>query len=233
MLQNLRWKYAFLCLLHSFTNPALVGGAFQKQADRLEYCTNDTVNMYPECWGYLAIDNYLYDWWQENSESCNMVPYNGSGFASRYQQKHRATDQFCNNITLANCYPLPRPDESPATYAPAQPDDWSTVQERYVLQSIFAIWWWFNSMWVAVEDGTLLADLPLTAIVEEINPVLPGAASKGVMLSALSAGLAFLGLRAGVQQASFSQRHLPKLLGLPNPFYIPAPLTVRLLRLVK
>ena len=52
-------------------------------------------------------------------------------------------------------------------------------------------------MWVAVEDGTLLADLPLVDIVMEINPVLPRGASKGVMLSALSAGLALLSVLGG------------------------------------
>ena len=45
---------------------------------------------------------------------------------------------------LARYYPPLRPDEQLDPQAPAQPDNIS-VQQRHVLHSIFAIWWWFNA----------------------------------------------------------------------------------------
>ena len=155
-----------------------------QQTFERDYCGNDTVNLSPECWDKLNVTGYLLDWWEKNRDDCDIDPYRGEGFASCFQQKQKTLSYACNNISLADCYPPP-------------PSNEITVEAHYILYSIFGIWWWFNSLWIAALDGTLLADLPLASIIKEINPVLPGSTSLGVVLSALLAGLAFLTFPTG------------------------------------
>ena len=95
----------------------------------------------------------------------------------------------CEDITVDTCY------------HPSFADN-ITIEEYHVLYSILGIWTWYNSVWEAASIATLKADLPVGDIVAEINPVLPGDTSLGVLLSALSAGLAFLGLPAGGRLAT-------------------------------
>ena len=147
-------------------------------------CANDTVNITPDCWDLLDVSSFLQDWWRDNQASCASSPYTGSGFASCFQQKHKVLNQQCEEIGLSNCYPPPSAEGH-------------TIQEYYVLYSIFGLWAWYSSIWVASAVSTLLADLPVGQIIQTINPVVPSATSPGVLLSALSAGFAFLAVPGG------------------------------------
>lgn len=127
--------------------------------------------------------DHLNDWWVENEPICNTYPYEGSGFASCYQQRHGVLESHCNEISLDCAIPLNFSAYEPHVY--------------YVLQSMYNLWFWYSSVYFAVVDATLLTDLNASQIVQTINPVHPGDTSLGVLLSALSAGFAFLSLPAG------------------------------------
>ena len=155
-----------------------------KRNASLDACTQTTLDITSQCWDVLGVSDYLQEWWDKNEYICNTT-YRDQGFAACYQQQLQILNYVCDNITVSSCY---HPDPF---------EDQLTVHEYYVLYSIYGIWTWYNSIWEAASIGTLKADLPIGAIVAEINPVLPGHTSLGVVLSALSAGFAFLGLPAG------------------------------------
>ena len=142
-----------------------------------------TLDLASECWDILGVSDYLQQWWDQHESECN-TKYSGKGFASCYQQKLEILDYRCADITVAACY---HPDY----------DRNITIHEYYVLYSILSIWTWYNSIWEAVGTATFRADLSVGEIIATINPVLPGDTSLGVLLSALSAGFAFLGVPAG------------------------------------
>lgn len=74
-----------------------------------------------------------------------------------------------------------------------------------MLQSIYNIWTWYSSMWNSAVAADLFGDQVVTQIVNTIKPVLPGDTSLGVLLSALSAGYAFLIIPAGSERGIASQ----------------------------
>ncbi|KAL9621295.1 MAG: hypothetical protein Q9204_008127, partial [Flavoplaca sp. TL-2023a] len=164
----------------------------------VEDCTAADRDPAPECWNVLNVTGYLQDWWSQNEAKCNTEPYAGDGFASCYQQlvgKGTLLSRACNDISPAPC------DAAAdfTTFSPA---------EYYVLQSIFGIWWWFSSIWYASSEAAIIAEAKIGRIVSVINPVKPGDTSMGMILSALSAGFAFIGVPAqlgvsvGTQAAS-------------------------------
>lgn len=147
-------------------------------------CMSPHVNPTAACWDYLNVSQYLDDWWKTNEATCNESPYQGDGFGSCYQQLHGVLDTACSNVSLSYM-----PNLNFSAYTP---------QEYYVLQSMQNLWYWYSSIWFAAEDASLLTDLQAARIVQTINPVNPGGTSLGVLLSALSAGFAFLGIPAGL-----------------------------------
>ncbi|KAL8870026.1 MAG: hypothetical protein Q9174_003829 [Haloplaca sp. 1 TL-2023] len=164
----------------------------------IQDCTAADRDPVPECWNILNVTGYLQDWWSLNQATCNSGPYSGDGFASCYQQlvgKGKLLNRACNDISPAPC------DAAPdfTTFSPV---------EYYVLQSIFGIWWWFSSIWYASSTATIVAEAKIGRIVSVINPVKPGDTSLGMILSALSAGFAFinvpaqLGVNVGTQTAA-------------------------------
>lgn len=164
----------------------------------------------PECWNILNVTGYLQNWWAANQAKCMSGPYAGVGFTSCYQQlvgKGKLLNRACNDISPAPC------DAAPdfVTYSPV---------EYYVLQSIFGIWWWFSSIWYASSEATIVAEAKIGHIVSIINPVKPGDTSLGLVLSALSAGFAFIsvpaeiGVSVGTQIASQSITALQQAPGL-------------------
>ncbi|KAI9716465.1 MAG: hypothetical protein M1812_005360 [Candelaria pacifica] len=150
-------------------------------------CTNPLADSQPACWGELDVTRHLQEWWAKNEETCNTQPsYRGKGFAHCYRLiVGRGTfhNNACNDISTF-C-------EAPANFSDYSP------QEFYVLQSVHGIWWWYTSIWWAILDAGFLTSLNASAIVKEINPINPGDTSLGILLSALSAGFAFLAFPAG------------------------------------
>ena len=184
---------ALIALSYSLAGPHIVSHPSPLSThsqNKRAFCNDRTVDITPECWNELGVTGYLTDWWNKHEAECNSTPYQGQGFAACYQQKHKDLNYACSNITVEQCY---HPSFS----------DNTTIQEYYVLYSIFGIWTWYNSIWQAAEDATLLADLQVGAIVDTINSylpgddALPGSTSLSVLLSALSAGLALLAFPAG------------------------------------
>ena len=153
------------------------------ELDKRDICNDKTLDITPDCWNILEVTEYLQGWWNQHENECN-TKYSGKGFASCYQQKLGILNYACNDITVNPCY---HPENAGNI----------TIKDYYVLYSIMGIWTWYNSIWEATHIATLQADLPIGAIITEINPVLPGDTSLGVLLSALSAGFEFLGLPAG------------------------------------
>lgn len=175
-------------LLYSFH-----GSAYEHR-DTNSLCKDSSVDPTSDCWNILNVSVYLQDWWIENRDRCNSPPYQDDGFASCYQQivgQGRLLQLACNDISLS----CEKPPDFKA-YTPV---------EYYVLQSIFGIWWWFNSIWYSAADGTLLANAKIGQIVNKINPVKPGDTSLGLILSALSAGFAFVNLPAGLEVSLATQ----------------------------
>jgi len=130
------------------------------------------------------VTQYLDTWWTTNKATCDSPPYQGDGFGSCYQQLHGVLDTACGDVSLSSM-----PNLNFSAYTP---------QEFYVLQSMQNLWHWYSSIWFAAEDASLLTDLQAAQIVQTMNPVHPGVTSLGVLLSALSAGFAFLGIPAGL-----------------------------------
>ena len=203
MLVLITWLIpCFLALGHLHSSHSAAGDARQD-------CSRDNVNPTSQCWNTLNVSGYLSDWWTKNQETCNTYPYKGMGFASCYQQLNgqgRLLGLGCNEVGLS-C-------EKPPVFDTSHPEDY------YVLQSIYGLWRWFNSIWYAVEDSTLVANSKIGQIVNEVNPVKPGATSLGVVLSALTAGFAFLAVPAqlevtlGVQVATQAATALQQAPGL-------------------
>ena len=147
------------------------------------FCLSPLVNPSAACWDHLNVTGYLDHWWAENEEKCDAYPYSGSGFASCFQQLHGDFNSYCNSISIG--YRIPN------QFSPHK------AQEYYVLQSMYNLWYWYTSVWFATAPAVLQVELQASQIVQTINPVHPGDTSLGVLLSALSAGFAFLGLPAG------------------------------------
>ncbi|KAI9695804.1 MAG: hypothetical protein M1836_006070 [Candelina mexicana] len=160
-------------------------GAQTAPSPETSYCGNSTVDPVPACWDKLQVTQYLEDWWAKHANECNEEPYVGQGFAQCYQQKV-GNGMFllsdCSNISI-HCE---APDFLNFTH-----------QEFYVLYSIFGIWSWYNSVWIAIGDAAFLSDLSAGSIVRTINPIHPGDTSLGQLFSALAAGFAFLSFPAG------------------------------------
>ena len=148
-----------------------------------QFCRSPLINPSAACWDHLNLTGYLDHWWVENGEKCNAYSYNGSGFASCYQQIRRVLNSHCNNISV-DC-------RIPNDFSAYEPE------EYYVLQSIYNLWFWYTSVWFAAVPAVLRAELQASQIVQTINPIHPGDTSLVVLLSALSAGFAFLALPAG------------------------------------
>ncbi|KAL8721250.1 MAG: hypothetical protein Q9225_002027 [Loekoesia sp. 1 TL-2023] len=152
----------------------LLGKAVASTNHRRDFCNNQTVNIHSTCWDDLGISQYLDRWWIENEADCSSEPYKADGFA------------------VQDCY---HPNFNENTNV--------NITEYYVLYSIYGIWAWYNSLWQAAVASTLLADLSAGEIVDAIksdmpkDTPLPGDTSLGVLLSLLSAGLAFVDFPAG------------------------------------
>ena len=147
-------------------------------------CGASDVNPTAACWNVLNVTQYLDNWWAENEATCNgNASYKDGGFAICYQLLHNIRESYCNDISIQRNLNFEYPNWTP--------------QEYYVLQSMYNLWYWYTSIWFAIEDATLITDLNANEIVQTINPVNPGDTSLGVLLSALSAGFAFLALPAG------------------------------------
>ncbi len=154
------------------------------QVSNTAYCMSPHVNPTAACWNYLNVTQSLDTWWTTNKATCDSPPYQGDGFGSCYQQLHGVLDTACGDVSLS-CMP----NLNFSAYTP---------QEFYVLQNMQNLWHWYSSIWFAAEAASLLNDLQAAQIVQTINPVHPGDTSLGVLLSALSAGFAFLGIPAGL-----------------------------------
>ncbi|KAI9775207.1 MAG: hypothetical protein M1835_005888 [Candelina submexicana] len=148
-------------------------------------CGNLTVDPVPACWDKLQVTQYLEDWWAEHANECNEEPYLGQGFAHCYQLKVGK-----GKFLLSDCSNISIHREAPDFFN-------FTHQEFYVLYSIFGIWWWYNSVWIAIGDAAFLSDLSAGSIVRTINPIHPGNTSLGQPFSALAAGFTFLSFPAG------------------------------------
>ena len=144
-----------------------------------------------------------------HGNECDAEPYKGTGFTSCYQQKLGTKSKYtCNDISApGGCYP------------PSSGDNFN-VTEYYVLYSIYAVWEWYNQLWLANTAATLLADLHAGEIIDAIrkdmpndNP-LPGDTSLRAILGLLSAGLAFVnfsGAAAGGSTVSTAIQQSPGL----------------------
>ncbi|KAL8690950.1 MAG: hypothetical protein Q9218_003726, partial [Villophora microphyllina] len=168
----------FVVALHALST-------FADNPSSTRFCLDPMVNLDPACWDSLNLPGYLEQWWHENEKSCNEIPYQGDGFASCFQQKHGYRDTpSCNNITNFNCP------------GPSLVGNMS-AQDYMILQSIYNIHAWYTTMWESAVAADLFADQLIGKIIDTIHPTLPGDTSLGVLLSALSAGFAFLGIPAG------------------------------------
>ena len=104
-------------------------------------------------------------------------------------------------------------------YPPVTSDNFN-VTEYYVLDSIYAIWEWYNQLWLADTAATLIADLHTGEIIDTIrndmphDDSLPGDTSLEAILGLLTAGLAFVnfpGAQAGGLALSTALQQAPGL----------------------
>ena len=157
----------------------------RQQQTSLADCQDSTKDLTPDCWVTLGVDAYIKDWWTTNKDACSTGPYKGDGFASCYQQKvGKGTllmDQ-CNTVGVSNC-------RAPADFSKFTP------QEFYVLSSIFGIWQYFTSIYIASDFADGVASGLIGDIVTTINPV-TGSNAAGIAVGVISAGLAFVDLPA-------------------------------------
>ena len=130
--------------------------------DNYYRCMNRTVDLTPACWDHLGITQYLEDWWNKHGEECNSPPYKDQGFASCYQQKLEILNYPCNNISASDCY-------HPSFHDNSNTD----LNTYYVLYAISGIWNWYNSIWLAAQDATLLAHMQASEIIDAIRSDMP------------------------------------------------------------
>ena len=177
---------SLLLVVSTYRGSATVvaSGSIPRNASMQDRCMDPYRDPTQQCWDVLQVSEYLQDWWSNNSASCNGPDYQGSGFASCFQQKHKLGQQQCQNFSISDCPPPTELDER-------------TMRESYVLYSIYAVYKWYNSIYFASELSTLQSCLVVTNIVTAINPVLPGHTSLGVILTALAAGFSFFTLPSG------------------------------------
>ena len=187
-------NYLSLCFLASISNICAQGpgvsldpGHISRRATNrsVEDCSNPNENPTAECWATLGVDTYIQQWWTANSASCSSGVYEGSGFASCYQQKvgkGALLNDNCDKIGVSNC----RPPTNISSY---------DIKEYYVLTSIFGIWQWFNSVYYASDFANGIASGKIGDIVTTINPI-QSDDGVGIALSVLTAGLAFLDVPA-------------------------------------
>ncbi len=136
----------------------------------------------------LNVTGYLIDWWAKNEAKCNSYPWAGRGFTACFQQTEGRgawLDDTCNQVGISNCHP----PVNMSIYTP---------EVYYGLHGMSNVHQCSSSIWFAADGGTILAKSKIGAIVEAINPRKSGDTSLGLVLSALSAGFAFVRVPASL-----------------------------------
>ena len=88
----------------------------------------------------------------------------------------------CSDITYASC--------PPPAYLDYKSED-ITIEDYYVAYSIYSLWQFFNSYYLAMGNANTLASENIASIVDLLDPIKKSGSSMNDVFQALSSGLAF------------------------------------------
>ncbi|KAK2046743.1 hypothetical protein LZ31DRAFT_574354 [Colletotrichum somersetense] len=111
----------------------------------------------PSCWETLGMNDYLNNWWANNSARCDSTD---RGFARCYLDTAGLITWSCDFIALNGCSPPPS----------GRDNQYSSYQEFYVIWNIYAINLYFTNYHAALLQGQATAIGAVAEIVKVVSP---------------------------------------------------------------
>ncbi|KAI9705853.1 MAG: hypothetical protein M1836_005259 [Candelina mexicana] len=141
-------------------------------------CNSPSLQLFPECWDQLGAPSRIDEFWVNQRANCTAMQ---KGFGSCFQTYHNINNQNCDTLGPSLCT-LP---DNLASYEPV---------DAYIIWNIFALWQWFNSIWMAIENASNNVGPTVGKIVSLLNPPEDHNVAQNELLTALTAALSFLKL---------------------------------------
>ena len=132
-----------------------------------------------ECWNTLNMKKYISDWYRTHSASCIAK---GQTFSRCFMLSINMGSVDCSDITYASC--------PPPAYLDYKREN-IPIEDYYVAYSIYSLWQFFNSYYLAMGNANTLASENIASIVDLLDPIKKSGSSMNDIFQALSSGLAF------------------------------------------